>query len=508
MLAPRGLKWDASADVAIVGCGGAGVVAAVTAREAGADVLVLEKQPERSHHTNTSMAGGLFLTPSDVKGGVDYLEALYDAGHGMLWTDKEIIRVWAEYAVDNKRWFEARGGSFLDTAYPAEYPEMPAHKTLARYRFRGAGLGLGKFLSELIKAKNIPVMYETPAAKLLTDLEGRVIGVEADQRLDSEVKKLRVRASKAVILTCGGFEYDERMKLHYHKVYPTYFTGTTANTGDGIRMAMDVGADLWHMNCVAAQVVMKFPDFPVAFAAAFVPGPRLSPLPDASTVRPQDQCGYVFVDRDGKRFADERRFRTDPPRHAIYYEMALYDGRRLVYPRVPSYWIFDSRRIDLGPLPGRHSGPAGPTGLYDWSKDNSREIEKGWIVTANTVRELAGKINVPPDVLEDTLLKFNRYCEKGADPDFGRHSSDLMPVDKPPYGAVKLWPGGPNTQGGPRRNAKAEVLNCDGDPIAGLYSAGELGSIYGMLYTGAGNLTECVAFGRIAGENAARGEAQ
>lgn len=162
--------------------------------------------------------------------------------------------------------------------------------------------------------------------------------------------------------------------------------------------------------------------------------------------------------------------------------------------------------MESGPLarPIRLSAAAAPGRLYKWSSDNSDEIAKGWILTAKTVRDLARVLEMSPDVLEDTVAKYNRYCEKGLDPDFTRNASDLIPIEEPPYYAVKLWPGGANTQGGPRRNAKAEVLNSDGEPIPGLYSAGELGSIYGMLYPGAGNLAECVAFGRIAGENAAR----
>jgi succinate dehydrogenase/fumarate reductase flavoprotein subunit len=108
-----------------------------------------------------------------------------------------------------------------------------------------------------------------------------------------------------------------------------------------------------------------------------------------------------------------------------------------------------------------------------------------------------------PDVLENTVTTYNKHCHKGQDPDFDRNPSGLIPLEHPPYYAVKLWPGGANTQGGPRRNTKAEVLNANGEPIRGLYSAGELGSIYGMLYpAGGGNLAECIAFGRIAGESA------
>jgi len=78
-------------------------------------------------------------------------------------------------------------------------------------------------------------------------------------------------------------------------------------------------------------------------------------------------------------------------------------------------------------------------------------------------------------------------------------------LNEPPYYAVRVWTGGPNTQGGAKRNAKAEILNVDDGPIPGLYGAGEFGSMFGMLYpSGGGNVSECFAFGRIAGENAAR----
>jgi succinate dehydrogenase/fumarate reductase flavoprotein subunit len=474
-----------------------------TAREEGADVLILEKQPEQSHHTNTSMARGGFLCPSDVKGGIKYLEALCQAGEGMYWTEKDMIRVWIEYTAGNRAWLEARGGSFLETPIAAEYPQLPGCESMVRYHFRGSGLGFAKFLSEQVKGRNIPVMYDSAATKLLTDLKGQVVGVEAENRTDGKTKQIRVRAAKGVILTCGGFEFNEAMKLNYLKVYPTYFTGSEANTGDGIKMALGVGADLWHMNCVSAHTVMKFPGFPNAFYAALVPGPGPSPHSEAGKVDPAQQCGYVVTDRYGRRIINEDNFRATPPGHTYYYELAFFDSQRLVYPRVPSYWIFDRKRVEMGPLPRHAFGVTGPSRLYEWSKDNSHEIAKGWVLTANTIRDLARVLEMSPDILEDTIAKYNRYCEKGSDPDFGRGSVDLIPIEQPPYFAVKLWPGGANTQGGPKRNTKAEVLNTDGEPIPGLYSAGELGAIFGMLYPGAGSLADCVAFGRIAGKSAA-----
>ena len=212
-----------------------------------------------------------------------------------------------------------------------------------------------------------------------------------------------------------------------------------------------------------------------------------------------EPAGYIMVDRFGNRFTSE-----DLKMHALYYELGLFDTQRLEYPRIPCYWIFDQRRIDDGVLPNT-SGAAGPHQLYKWSSDNSKEIEQGWIITARTVRELAGKLDLPEDNLQKTVDTYNRYCSQGKDPEFNRRPATLVPLGKRPFYACRLWPGGSNTQGGPRRNACSQIVNTDGGPIPGLYGGGELGSVYGMLYpSGGGNLAECIAFGRIAGENAAR----
>ena len=125
--------------------------------------------------------------------------------------------------------------------------------------------------------------------------------------------------------------------------------------------------------------------------------------------------------------------------------------------------------------------------------------------------ELADKILADPDnnglmtssALRETVKQYNEYCRKGEDADFHKPKEWLRPLEAPPYYAAKLWPGGPNTQGGPKRNIRGQVLRVNGTPLPRLYSAGELGSVWGMLYQGGGNVAECIAFGRISGANAA-----
>jgi len=158
----------------------------------------------------------------------------------------------------------------------------------------------------------------------------------------------------------------------------------------------------------------------------------------------------------------------------------------------------------MGPLPLMWYGPMLPR-LYEWSKDNQEEIKKGWIVQGKDPEELAVKLKMNPVTLMKTIENYNQYCEQKEDTEFGRPPRHLIPLRKPPFFATKIWPGSANTQGGPRRNEKSQILNADGEPIPRLYGAGEFGSVYGMLYpSGGGNIAECVAFGRIAAENAVK----
>jgi succinate dehydrogenase/fumarate reductase flavoprotein subunit len=290
------------------------------------------------------------------------------------------------------------------------------------------------------------------------------------------------------------------MKLNYLRCYPIYFTSTPANTGDGIRMAMSVGADLWHMNCFASGFAMKLPGLSSGIQASIRGKDRGWAWRDSTnTGGAKPTCGYVIVDKRGHRFTNEN-FKQ----HHVSYELGTYESRGLNYPRIPSYWIMDDRRIQDGALPAAFSGSAGPAGYYKWSEDNKREIERGWIVVADSITELSQKLGINADTLKQTVATYDSYCQKGSDADFQRRPESLIPLDAPPYYAVTLWPGGPNTQGGPRRNRKSQVMDVEGDPIPGLYAVGELGSVFGMLYTGGGNLGECISFGRIAGENAAK----
>jgi predicted oxidoreductase len=154
---------------------------------------------------------------------------------------------------------------------------------------------------------------------------------------------------------------------------------------------------------------------------------------------------------------------------------------------------------------------------YNWSSDNSAEVDKGWVKKADTIEELATKIGLEPADLARTVNKWNADMAAGHDTLFDRHitaeaSSAYLsqatteysaPIATPPYFAVPLHPALLNTQGGPRRNVQAEILDAFGNPIPRLFSSGELGCMWGMIYQGSDNIAEAFVYGRIAGKNAA-----
>lgn len=496
----------------VVGFGGAGAVTAMTAHDAGASVLLVERQSAAKRHPSTYMSGSSIICPSDVETAIQYMEGLYRAGPDLYETDPDVLRVWAEYCVQNVDWVRANGGQVYQFATQGEHHHIPGYEAIKNYRFdmidfptpwgyRGHGYGLFTWLSGLVAQRNIDVLYECRARWLLTGERGEVLGV----RSEVDGRQVDIRATRGVVLTTGGFEYNEWLKLQYLRIQPTYFYANPDNTGDGVLMTQEVGAALWHMNACSAKAIAKFPDFQMGFPINYwgyggaLKRESLHNFPkgkvDKSGV--EASCGVIQVDRDGKRFTNEVW-----KQHTQYYELLAYDSQRGVYPRVPCYWIFDDLRMNAGQLPLRETGAAGPLQLYPWSQDNRAELERGWVVKADTIEELARKIDLPPDNLKQTLREYNLACETKDDP-FGRPRHTLVPLTAPFY-AMTLWPGGPNTQGGPRRNARAQVVSVTGDAIPNLYSAGELGSIYGMLYpVGGGNIAECIAFGRIAGQNAA-----
>lgn len=470
-------------DVAVLGFGNAGAVAAVTAHDAGAHVVVLEKQPAHNHRPNSRYAAGFFLVPTDVDGASRYLAALYAVNGEQVSPD--LIRTWAEETAANPRWLTDHGGTYTVLDLHGEHDTLPGHESVAVYKAQSTvdylGCPLHGFLRTLAIDRGIEIRYDTPATTLLTGPDGAVVGVRTAER--------DIRVRRGVVLAVGGFEGDEDLKRQFLPVTPAHFYGSQDNTGDGIRMAMDVGADLWHMNTWPGHFVARFPD------SGYGGGTGIDLWGSGHFGPGADNPGAIFVD------GAARRFLAEPGRqHAAVLELLAMDTRALTRPRIPTWWIFDDARLRRAALVPTYSGPAGPVGDHPWSADNLTELERGWIRCGTTIRDLAAVCDLPPDALCATVERYNDQCARGRDDDFGRDPATLTPLRGPRYYAVPLWPGGSHTVGGPRRDEHARVVAARGGVVANLYSAGELGSVHGLLYpAGGASLAECMAFGRIAG---------
>jgi hypothetical protein len=230
----------------------------------------------------------------------------------------------------------------------------------------------------------------------------------------------------------------------------------------------------------------------------------------------------IYVNRYGNRFMNEYCYsgHNDQTKEYDEYEekFKATDGLDFSdWPNIPFYVIFDSVAMKAGPLvatggPNTGSRYNGIHQLYNWSSDNSAELAKGWIVTADTPQDLGAKImcrdffgrvvGMNAAGLAATVTAYNAMCAAGVDTAFGRPASALKPLANPPFYAVELIECQTNTGGGPAHDQYARTLDVNNNPIPRLYSPGELGSLWGGLYEG-GNFDEAVVMGRIAGAQAA-----
>lgn len=479
-------KWDRETDVVVVGYGAAGAATAITAHDSSARVLILEKAPEGEEGGNSRVAGQGWFTPTPVDSAINYFNAFC----GPYTVPEDIVRVWAEEMGKNNEWVRNLGGGKLYEyrrgQKEAEFPDFPGSDCAHVFHLEGEPINerLWKLLKAAVDKRRIEVLYATPAKELIQNhITKEILGIRAER----QGKPFTIGAKRAVVLTCGGFENNQEMVRNFLPNLPyCYPLGTPYNTGDGIKMAMTAGADLWHMNNIAGPwYSLKVPEFPAAL--------EMLPLHYAK----EFPGGMIVVGADGKRFMDEKYKHTHGKIKAA--------GQWTQAPSpCPMFMIFDHTLFSSAPLYDKnlYHGWNQQLKVYDWSDDNSAELAKGWIKQADTIAELARKIGLDEKTIEDTVNKWNTHCSDGKDSEFGR-TRMLSSIKDSPFYAIELSPIFVNTQGGPRRNAKSQIIRPDGSPIPRLYSAGELGSIYGFLYQGGGNLGECMAFGRISGRNAA-----
>jgi hypothetical protein len=561
------MKWDKEADVVVLGCGGAGTVAAVTAHDAGAKVIIIEKAPEGGGNSRLGGADFTFTVPSKTGDAATFMHAVCNGT-----TPMEVCEAWANEIAGNREWLDKMGIAYSaskDRFASADFKSFPGAGGVAYGRITGSGLGFYAGMEKALKDRGIEVMFSSPATELIQDpISKEVLGV----KVKTEGDEKSIKAGRAVILTTGGFEYNDEMKKNYLRPSTIKFTGWIYNTGDGIKMAQALGADLWHMSMIcSALYTIITPNSQIGW---------MYPEPKGSN--------FILVTKYGQRFMKEGSW--FPHRTVMGYSQWDWrdDRKDSEYPCCPHYMIFDEKtRLAGGIGSGDSGGMSGmgnticPTWLGGvapawgkpgggWSKDNSVEIEKGWIKKADSIEALAKLIGgeMTADALTATVKKWNGLCDAGVDSEYGRGAASgggMMPggapggagpegaagapgggpkqaggpgggaapagaavagapsgqaqrraasgpggarglekIETPPFYAIELWPGGFSTLGGPKKNAKGQVLHVNGEPIKRLYAAGSLGHTVGQLYSFSGaNYAEVLAWGRISGRNAA-----
>ncbi|MBI4318944.1 MAG: FAD-binding protein [Chloroflexi bacterium] len=498
-----GKNWDVETDVLVIGYGLAGGVAAVVARDAGCDVLVIEKGEYAGGCS--IFAGGAVKCVSDAAGAFEYLKAL--SGGRM---EDELIRVFADTLAENESFMRQlatiNGGEVKripgnegvypfpgrEAFYVARIARIPGFTGYSWLRcfLKPAGVNLMKTIFDNVENRGVQVRLSTPARRLETDGAGAVIGAIAE----ADGREIAIRARRAVILATGGFEQSEWFQKQYLQGIPFYSMAPLTQTGDGIAMAQKVGAALWHMWHIHGAYGFKFDHSPLAYRHPF-PGYR----------NPKRKMPWIVVDKFGSRYMNEY---PPAPQDMGHRPMEIFDPDLPGYPRIPSYIVFDEEGRKFEPI----AKPlAFPGYEYEWSEDNSAEIEKGWILRADSLAELATAIKerrpknegwMDAERLEATVREWNGIVETGKDPLY-RPPGTMMRIGKPPFYAVEVWPIITNTQGGPVHNAKQQVVDSFGEVISRLYAVGELGSFFGHVYELGGNLGECLTSGRIAGKHAA-----
>jgi tricarballylate dehydrogenase len=492
-------------DVVVVGLGNAAQAAAVAAHVAGAKVLVLEKAPEKKKGGNTWFSHGAQFR--HVHNGIPDEKPLLPHVQEAEWAKidlppytkddfySDIMRVTrgrsvpelAELLVNESyptvRWMREMGIEF-EILYNLSVPvgeRFAWHHGSSFINSKDGGGGLVEMWYRILKARGIPVRFETAASAIITDDRGRVTSVGVNTPNGKETINC-----KALILASGGFSANPAMRAQFlgagwdlAKV-----RGTKYNTGDGIQMALDIGAQSFgHWSGAhASPIDADAGDYEAGF---------LDPANRRNRTHRYAWPLGILVNTDGRRFIDEGE-----DFHAYTY--AKTGAEILKQPGGIAYQIFDSK---LTASVSRY--------LYEGAA----------AITANTIKELAEMLEIKPDSLQKTVDEFNAavvddrpYNEVIRD---GRHTEGIFPpktnwsqkLDKPPFTAYAATCGLTFTYGGLKVNPSCQVLNKFDQPIPGLYAAGELtaGFFYYNYPSGSGLLRGAVT-GKVAGTNAARRE--
>lgn len=436
------MAWDKEADVVILGSGLAGMYGAITAANAGASVIILEKQDEDTAGGDGRCNGGVIY---DLLVGADGLMGASTFGKA----DPNWAYAMEEAGLGAKEWLVENGINWMDEG-----------GTLVE----GNGPAIYECLLEGVNAAGVEVLYETPGHSLIVGDDGEVHGVRGGTNGD-----LNVKANKGVIIATGSYACNEQMMSDFN--YPglkLYSTGSPYNTGDGIVMAGEVGARLGNLaKDVELNMLASVPasEEMGTGITTNIPAPSL-----------------IYVNGQGERFMNEYEYLTHSKNTLSLFDFsgAFMDclSGTAHYPNKTIYEVFDQACFDAGTLGNTNGTWTWAVHLddrqYIWSKDNTAELEKGWIIKADTLEELAEKIGVDAVALTASVAAYNEGCAANADA-FGRIGEQLGAIGEGPYYAMELGVSFTYTIGGLVTDAQGRTLNWRNEPIGRLYSAGCVG---------------------------------
>jgi succinate dehydrogenase/fumarate reductase flavoprotein subunit len=539
-------RWDLETDVLVVGTGGAGLTAALSAHDAGARVSLLEKASAVGG--TTAVSGGVLWVPRNhhmaAAGIADsraealaYIMRLSDGR-----SDTRLIERYLDTAPEVVAYLEER--TPVRFAALARYPDY--HPELFGGKPGGRSLDPGLFDTNTLgpwqdKLRRSPIFGATAmsiteatdwgvfarplslpfsllaerlkkglvcygaalvggllrglldrgveprlgvAARELVGDDGRVVGLRAE--VDGQ--PLLVGARRGVVLASGGFEWNRELGAQFLGGQLTHPNSPPGNDGDGLKMAMGAGADLGNMSeawwCPSVVIPGEEYDGRPLHRGDF----SIRSLPHT-----------IIVNRAGQRFVNEAQNYND-----LMKPFFTFDPVRYERPNLPAWLIIDKRFLDKYSLVTYVPGMPVPE----------------WLVRAESLAELAQKIEVDGAGLAATVVRFNQLAGSGVDEDFARGASlydafygdpenrpnpNLGPIEQAPFYALQVHPGAIGTKGGAKVDERARVLHVDGHAIEGLYAAGNvMAGITGPGYPGAGTtIGTAMTFGYIAGRDAA-----
>ncbi len=497
------ISWDEEFDVVIIGAGAAGMTAAITVAREGKGKTCLLAEKESQPNGNSPFCAGDFSWTTVPDDYYIYLKAL--AGEHTT-TPDDVLRVFANGLGQVKDWVIELGaleeemeilpnGTADDPVLNVDvvWPELECSYAHAMctiggitrnepdYQLKGAK-HIFPWLTDLVTSHADVIDYRTNFAmsELIQDNTGRIVGAVIDGK--------NIKANDGVIMCCGGFENDPAMKENYFGVSTIVPACGQGNTGDGHRACMKIGADFWHMSGLAGMWLQPRDLDNTKFLAPIVGGVRVK------------QYG-ITVGSNGRRFYMDFDALTSwpDPKPGYLADLRTDVGMRYGHTNFGGAWPWQAMPADGGWFIYDADGLAAGAIAADVSTD---PVADKLAYSADTIADLAAQINVPAEELEKTVAEWNTFCDEGEDYAFHRPIETLNKVATPPFYATFCAPTLLNTDGGPVRSAKGEIMDPYGNPIPGLFSAGEFGSVWGHFYQGSGNIAECLIFGRIAAEAA------